>query len=42
MFGAFNDKTGDSMGSKATPLIPFQASPGSAVAHSGRDGSFSA
>src|SRR5258708_12885767 len=28
MFGAFNDKTGDSMGSKATPLIPFQASPG--------------
>src|ERR1700745_3803535 len=28
MFGAFNDKTGDSTGSKATPLIPFQGSPG--------------
>src|SRR5258708_2595637 len=28
MFGAFNDKTGDSMASKATPLIPFQGATG--------------
>jgi hypothetical protein len=28
MLGVFNDKTGDFMGSKAIPLIPFQASPG--------------
>ena len=37
IFGAFNDKTGDSMGSKATPLIPFQGSHREVlVAHRGR------